>query len=241
MRSSCEPATMTRPTTIGSRCPNRPTMRGVRLATIINVIANGTVRIPAASVPYPSSSCRCWVSRKMVPKRQKYTAVTATLAPAKRGLRNTLTSSIGDGVRVSCQTKSAITAMPAAIVRQRRRIGPAVAAAADDAVDEDREADDREQRARRGRGDGAPGRATRARTIARPTSAMRDHGQVHQEDRSPVEVLEQHAAGERPERDADARGARPHRDRLLALHRVGEHVGDQRERRREDRARRRRR
>ena len=34
-------------------------------------------------------------------------------------------------------------------------------------------------------------------------------------------MLEQHAAGERPERDADARGAGPDRDRLLALDRLG--------------------
>ena len=61
-----------------------------------------------------------------------------------------------------------------------------------------------------------------------------DHDrQVHEEDRAPVEVLEQEATGERPERDADAGGAGPHADRPTALLRR-EDVGDDRQRRRHD-------
>ena len=117
--------------------------------------------------------------------------------------------------------------------RQRARRGPSVAAAADHAVDQGPEPDDRQERAREVEAS--------VRRVARlghhehePDQCEEDHGDVHEEDGSPVEVLEQHTAGQRPERDADPRGARPDRDRLLALHGLGEDVGDDRERRGED-------
>ena len=60
-----------------------------------------------------------------------------------------------------------------------------------------------------------------------------DDRQVHEEDRAPVEVLEQEAAGDRTERVADARDRGPHADRLAPL--LGrEDVGDDRQRRRHD-------
>ena len=46
---------------------------------------------------------------------------------------------------------------------------------------------------------------------ARARAPIDDDRQVHEEDRAPVEVLEQEAAGERAERDADRRRRRPRR------------------------------
>ena len=116
---------------------------------------------------------------------------------------------------------------------QRDAVDPAVAPAADDAVDERAQADHRQHRPERVEPP-VLGIARLGHDQPQPHQGERDDRQVHQEDRAPVEVLEQQPAGERPEGDADARRARPHRDGPLPLGRVGERVRDDRQRRRED-------
>ena len=59
-------------------------------------------------------------------------------------------------------------------------------------------------------------------------------GTLTMKHRAPPEVLEQEAAGDRAEADAEAGHAGPDADRLAPLGRVGEHVGDDRQRRRHD-------
>ena len=122
---------------------------------------------------------------------------------------------------------------PARQGRERDAVQPPVAPAADHAVDEGPEPDDRQRRAQRIEPAllGVPRFGYRVRE---PGQGDGHDGQVHEEDRAPVEVLEQHAAGQRAEGDADAGRARPHRDRLLPLGGVGEGVGDDRQGRRED-------
>lgn len=56
-------------------------------------------------------------------------------------------------------------------------------------------------------------------------------GQVHQEDRAPGEVLEQEAAGHRPECDGGPRHGAPDADRRRPLARVGEDVDEDGQRR----------
>ena len=86
------------------------------------------------------------------------------------------------------------------------------------------------QSMRRATGSRDSGTSSRARR--RPRS--RDQRHVDEEDRSPPEVVEQQAADDRAERDAEARGRGPDADRHRALARVGEDADQQRQRRRHD-------
>ena len=114
------------------------------------------------------------------------------------------------------------------------RAGPAPARSLDDGVHQRRQPDDRQQRA--GRVEAGPRqRPVEVGTSSAPaTRATSAHGHVHPEHRTPVEVAQQQPAGHRAEPDADAGGAGPHGDGPLALHRVGEDVGEDGQRRRED-------
>ena len=68
-----------------------------------------------------------------------------------------------------------------------------------------------------------------------PAIERADHDRhVHDEHRAPPEVVEQEAAGDRPERDRDAGDAGPDADRDRTLARVREHVGEDGERRGHD-------
>ena len=67
------------------------------------------------------------------------------------------------------------------------------------------------------------------------TDDRQDHdGDVDEKDRSPPEVLEQVAAGQRADHHPEAGHACPQRDRPRPLALIGEHVGDDRQRGRHD-------
>ena len=57
--------------------------------------ACGNSTAPALMVEYPSTSCRYWVSTKIIPYRAKKVSVMAPLAAENRGLRKKLRSSMG--------------------------------------------------------------------------------------------------------------------------------------------------
>ena len=124
---------------------------------------------------------------------------------------------------------------PATLPKQPRigRAHPAALGRLDDAVDERHQRADRQQRARQRRsGPGCGSRLSGTSRIAGGEGDERD-GHVDEEDRGPVEVLEQQAAEERAEADADRGHAGPDADRLAALL-AREDVGDDRQRRRHD-------
>ena len=93
---------------------------------------------------------------------------------------------------------------------------PALLRRLDDRVDEDAEA---------GRGERGAEQVERARARIAALGDVADaeqqggdcEGDVDEEDRRPVEPLEQQPAGQRPEADADRRERRPDADRLAAL------------------------
>ncbi len=104
---------------------------------------------------------------------------------------------------------------------------PAVGRRLDDGVEQRGETDDRQDR--------AEGIEPRRRGILRcgdehdAGDQTDDHdGHVHEEDRTPVEVLDEEAAGEGSEGAAQTGDAGPHADRPAALL-GGEHVGDDRQ------------
>ena len=74
----------------------------------------------------------------------------------------------------------------------------------------------------------APGRASRARARRGRQQGERHDRQVHEEDRAPVEVLDQEAAADRADGDAEPGHRGPDADRLRPLL-GGEDVGEDRE------------
>ena len=157
----------------------------------------------------------------------------ARLAAVKRGLRNTERSSSGSVVRRSHATKPASAATARA---KLPRIRPSVqprSGAWMIAVDEGAQADERQGGADQVEAAGV--RVARRRHEQASADERQGHDrQVHEEHRAPVEVLEQQAAGDRAEGDADAGRPRPDARWPSAFRRVGEDVGEDRQRRRED-------
>lgn len=88
--------------------PSFMTIRGpmpVRLrATIVS--ASGAIRRPASRGSYPSTNCRCWVSRKSEPPMPNMTRIEPPMAPTNFWLRKKCMSSIGYGVRSSHSAKA---------------------------------------------------------------------------------------------------------------------------------------
>ncbi len=72
--------------------------------------ATGRIRAPVESAPKPRTNWKYCVTRKMKPKSAKNVIVTAPLAALKRRSLNSVTSSIGCGVRRSQSTKTTSSA-----------------------------------------------------------------------------------------------------------------------------------
>ena len=106
--------------------------------------------------------------------------------------------------------------MPTTKPSDHARSSPALVGGLDDAEQQPAEADDREHRAERielpSRGSREFGTKKWPSTIA--VEADRD---VHEEHRAPREVLEEQAAAERSDGDAEPRHAGPDADRLRPL------------------------
>ena len=156
----------------------------------------------------------------MTPISAKNTKAIETLAALKRRLRNTLTSSIGWSVRRSQAMNAAMIAAPAAKAAEDHRAAPAALGRLDQGPDDGAEAGDRQAGA--GQVDLRRLGVARVRHEHGGADQARDHdGQVDQEDAAPGEVLDQEAAGDRPERDAEPGHRGPGGDRLRALVRRG--------------------
>ena len=158
--------------------------------------------------------------------------VIAALAALNLGFFQNRTSSIGCSTRRS-HAKNVTSSSPPAKKNARIRgaVQP-VGRALDDGVEDRAEPGDRQG----GADEVEPGRVGVLRVRDEEDAEQHpdhDDGHVHEEDRAPVEALEERAAGERAERDADPRGRGPDPDRLRPL-RAGEDVRDDRQGRRHD-------
>ena len=171
-----------------------------------------------------------WVIRKMNPNSEKNATVTEPQAAVKRGLRNSVTSSIGARTRRSQRTNPpsspAASAKPA---RLRALLQPWSGASM--IVNTSSAMPAVESTKPRRSSAGALG-SREVGTLQRDQrGGHRGHGRHREEDARPGEVLEQPAADDRPERDRHARRGSPQPDRAGALGALGEDVGDQRQRR----------
>ena len=202
-------------------------------ATIIVGIAHARSRTPVCSAVYPSTNWKYWVSTKIEPNIAKNTAEIAPLPALKRGFLKNRRSSIGSSVCSSHQKNAAATTAPAAntttvlvaVQPLRRRL--------DHRVEQQAQIRRSTATAPTGSSFGAAGSFESGMRKTPGEDAERDDRQVHEEHRAPVEVLEQEPADQRAERDRDSGRRRPHADGLAPLGR-GEHVGDDRQRRRHD-------
>ena len=156
------------------------------------------------------------------------------LAAVNRGFLKKLARRASGGRCGSPRRRTpASSAMPRTNATRIVLFGPALLRRLDDPVEQRR-------RARRSRAPRRWGRAAapigsfdvgmRKKPARSPIDDDRD---VHEEDRAPVEVLEQEAAGDRAEHAGEPGRACPDADRLAALARR-EDVGDDRQRRRHD-------
>ena len=208
--------------------------RGVRLATTMSTAANGTVRSPAASGAVAEQHLQVLGQQE---DRAEQAEVDGGHGDARAGEAGVAEHAEVEhrlgGARLVRGRSSAMHHDPHRDGAERARRGPPslppritpYTSAIRPTIDSAPPPRSR-RRCTGSRDSGTHERDARERE--------HDHRDVHEEDRAPVEVLEQHAAGERAEGDADARGAGPDRDRPLALDRLGEHVRDDRQRRRED-------
>jgi len=168
------------------------------------------------------------VRRKMAPKSAKNVTAIAPLAALKRGLAQNFRSSIGCSTRAS-HVKKAMSAT-AAIAKTRRvlpLVQPSLGASITAYSSAHRPTMERIAPTQSSRGAWGS-RESGIRKLAREQTE-RDDGQVHQEDRAPVEVLEQEPAGDGTECDANPRGCGPDGDRLRTFV-CREHVRDDRQR-----------
>ena len=176
---------------------------------------------------------RYCVRRNVEPNIAKKMSMMPKLAAENRGFSNTWRLSIGwlDLSSHDANAPSTTTAITNAAMIVGAR--PALGRSFDDAVDQREQADDRQRPRRRGRAAGATGHATSGAGTHPRSRRDRDDRQVHEEDRAPVEVLEQESSADRPQRDADAGDRGPVGDRATPLF-GREHVGDERQRARHD-------
>ena len=153
-------------------------------------------------------------------------------ATAKRRSLNSLRSSIGCCAFDSHAMNSPIATAAPPNQSSALRAQPSVAGALDDGVDERAQPDDRQQRTDGVERSRLP--VLRLRHEHGPgAKCEHDDGQVDEEDRPPPVVLEQQPGGERADRRAGPRDARPDGDRLGPL--AGrEDVGEDRQGRRHD-------
>ena len=169
---------------------------------------------------------------KIAPKSENDAKLIDSEAMLNRGLRNRLRSSIGDARAQLPGQERGAQGQGGAEGAEDDRVQPALVGRLDDRVDQRDEGADRQQRA----GDVEPAGVRVARLGHQPHAGQEGHERhrhVDKEDRVPVEVLEQQAADERAEADADRGRAGPDADRLSALV-AREDVRDDRQRRRHD-------
>ena len=173
-----------------------------------------------------------WLRKKIEPNIAKNTSVTAIDAAEKRGFLKKLTSSIGSGVWSSQRMNASEHRAAADESDQHRRRRPTLARSFDDPEQDAGERADRQHGSE-------PVDRLRVRILRvghdrdHRHDRDRDHRQVDEEHRAPPEMVEQVAADERPDRDAEPGHSRPDPDRAAPLV-VGKDVGQDRERRRHD-------
>src|SRR5690348_5525554 len=88
-------ATIAIPVATTALLPNACTHRVDSGANTINTAACGMRIAPALTVEKPSTDCRYWVSKKIVPNSARNVSVIAPLAAEKRGFSKKRMSSIG--------------------------------------------------------------------------------------------------------------------------------------------------
>ena len=162
----------------------------------------------------------------------KNTSVIERLAAVNRGFLKKFTSSIGWSVVRSQTTKASSSTSPTVPTTIGLGAAPALRGGLDDGVEQGGEPGDRQDRAEGVELAGV--RVLRGRDHEEAGEQADDHDRdVHEEHRAPVEVLDQEAAGERPEGAAETGDAGPGADGLAPLV-GGEEVGDDRQRGRHD-------
>ncbi len=115
-------AISTIPSAIDTGVPSRRTHLAdspVKLSSTTDS-ASGAVRSPASSGPYPSTNCRCWVSRNSAPPIPKVMSTAPATAPVNLRSRKKWRSSIGSSTRLSQYANSASTTTATAAVPSTR-------------------------------------------------------------------------------------------------------------------------
>ena len=200
-------------------------------ATSIGMPVQGSVRRPASSGEYIWTVWKNCASRKIAPKMPNVIARETPLVAANARLRKKRIGSIGAAVRSSCATNATSRAAPTAIEPATSSEPQPARVAADDAVDDAEEAGAGERDAREVE---PPRRAVALLQLAHGERGEDEaDGHVEPEDPLPADALDDGAADERAERDAEAAHAGPDAEREAAL--LGGGVGaQQRERERGD-------
>ena len=189
--------------------PKRSTSFADTDAKTIIAPAYGSTRTPAADGEYPSTNCRYCVAQEQEAEQREEQDHdrAARRAEARVAEQRDVEQRLGARRCWTTNAPSSTAATRDGAEHGRRR--PARRRRFDDRPHERDQPGARERGARSSRRAARPGRATRGRRGGPTTSASDAQRHVDEEDRAPREVVEQEAADDRPERDAEARRSPP--------------------------------